>query len=87
MVVGYKRLDDILLHMSTRKHHTIAYFAKNLGVVLGLVLIWRGLWYVLDWIDISLFNGNHTWTALAGVVIGVLILYLPDKDLKELSKL
>jgi len=66
---------------------TLQYFAKNISVVIGLVLIWRGIWYVLDGLDIWLFGGSHTWTALGGIVAGLLILYLPDKDLKEIEKL
>jgi len=30
---------------------TIRYFAKNMAIVIGLVLIWRGIWYVLDYFD------------------------------------
>ena len=30
----------------------IAYFVRNIFIVVGLVLIWRGIWYVLDEIDI-----------------------------------
>jgi len=56
-------------------------------VVIGLVLIWRGIWYVLDGLDRWLFNGNHVWTALGGTILGLLILYIPDKDLKEIEKL
>jgi len=26
----------------------VNYFVHNLSVVLGLVLIWRGIWYILD---------------------------------------
>jgi len=63
------------------------YFAKNIGIVIGLVLIWRGIWYILDGIDGAMFGGSHIFTALGGIVIGLLILYLPDKDLKELQKL
>lgn len=66
---------------------TIKYFARNLSIVIGLVLIWRGIWYVLDNLDIWLFEGSHFWTALGGIVVGLLILYLPDKDLKEIEKL
>ena len=66
---------------------TISYLAKNISVVIGLVLIWRGIWYVLDGLDIILFGGSHTWTAIGGVIVGLLILYLPDKDLKEIEKL
>ncbi len=65
----------------------IRYFTKNISIVIGLVLIWRGIWYVLDAVDKALFNGNHLFTAIGGIIVGLLILYLPDKDLKELQKL
>lgn len=66
---------------------SLAYFAKNLSVVLGLVLVWRGVWYVLDWVDLVVFGGNHIWLAFGGIVIGLAVLYLPDHDLKEIQKL
>ncbi|MFH0892491.1 MAG: hypothetical protein V1867_06970 [Candidatus Falkowbacteria bacterium] len=66
---------------------TLRYFAKNISIVIGLVLVWRGIWYVLDGFDKWIFGGSHTWTALFGVIAGLLILYLPDKDLKEIEKL
>jgi hypothetical protein len=65
----------------------IRYFAKNISIVIGLVMIWRGIWYVLDAIDVLFFAGGHTITAVGGIVIGLIILYLPDKDLKEIEKL
>lgn len=66
---------------------TLNYLAKNIFVVVGLVLIWRGIWYSLDNLDYLFFGGSHTWTALGGIIIGLIILYLPDKDLKEIEKL
>lgn len=66
---------------------TPQYLARNVSVVIGLVLIWRGIWYVLDGFDEWLFNGSHTWTALIGIIVGLIVLYLPDKDLKEIEKL
>ncbi|PIR70382.1 MAG: hypothetical protein COU46_01820 [Candidatus Niyogibacteria bacterium CG10_big_fil_rev_8_21_14_0_10_42_19] len=66
---------------------TLNYLVKNISVVIGLVLIWRGIWYVLDATDKLIFGGSHAWTALGGIIIGLLILYLPDKDLKEIEKL
>lgn len=66
---------------------SLKYFAKNFSIVIGLVLIWRGIWYVLDGLDKWIFGGSHTWTALGGIIIGLIILYLPDKDLKEIAKL
>ncbi len=65
----------------------IRYFAKNTSIVIGLVMIWRGIWYVLDSLDALAFGGQHLVTAIGGIVLGLLILYLPDKDLKELEKL
>ena len=69
------------------KRNLIIYFSKSLGTVVGLVLIWRGIWYVLDGLDIYIFGGSHVFTAIGGVIVGLLILYLPDKDLKEIEKL
>ncbi len=66
---------------------TLSYLTKNLSIVIGLVLVWRGIWHVLDGVDIYLLDGNKMITAIGGVVIGLLILYLPDKDLKEIQKL
>ncbi len=63
------------------------HLGKNLLTILGIVLVWRGVWYILDWLDLIFWNGNHTWTALVGVVVGLLILYIPDKDLKEIMTL
>lgn len=65
----------------------LQYVAKNIFTVVGLVLIWRGIWYVLDYVDLALFNGQHLVTALGGIAVGLLILYIPDKDLKEIEKL
>jgi hypothetical protein len=64
-----------------------AYFARSLSTVVGLVLIWRGVWYVLDDLDKIIFGGSHIFTALGGIVAGLLLLYLPDRDLKEIEKL
>lgn len=66
---------------------TLQYLAKNISIVIALVLIWRGIWYVLDGLDKWLFDGSHTWTALVGIIVGFIILYLPDKNLKEIEKL
>jgi hypothetical protein len=65
----------------------LRYLSKNISIVIGLVLVWRGIWYVLDGVDVLFFGGSHAWTGLLGIIIGLLILYLPDKDLKEIEKL
>ncbi|MDX9970362.1 MAG: hypothetical protein RBS56_00440 [Candidatus Gracilibacteria bacterium] len=65
----------------------LKYFARNLSIVVGLVMIWRGVWYVLDYIDMKFLDGNHALSGILGILLGLLILYIPDKDLKEISKL
>lgn len=70
-----------------KKLLTPSYLFKNLSTVAGLVLIWRGIWYVLDSVDKWFFSGGHFWTAFLGIIVGLIILYLPDKDLKEIEKL
>ncbi len=67
--------------------HLVRYFTKNISIVFGIVLIWRGIWYVLDEIDTVFFDDEHLLTAILGIIVGLLILYLPDRDLKELEKL
>ena len=72
--------------MNKRKF-PLHYFAQNLFVIIGIILIWRGIWYVLDELDKLLFGGSHIWTALMGIILGLVIIYLPDRDLKEIEKL
>ena len=66
---------------------TIRYLFRTMSIVVGVVLIWRGIWYTLDAIDKTFFGGGHLWTAVIGIVLGLVILYIPDHDLKELEKL
>ncbi len=69
------------------KNITLKYLTKNISIIIGLVLIWRGIWHVLDAFDAWIFNGSHIWSALLGIIVGLAILYFPDKDLKEIEKL
>ena len=71
--------------MSNKK--LFQYFVKNITIVVSLVLIWRGIWYTLDGIDRIFLDGSHRFTAIGGIIIGIILLYLPDKDLKEIEKL
>lgn len=73
--------------MKKKPKITLGYLVKNISIVIGLVLIWRGIWYVLDELDKLFFDSNHTWTSAIGIIIGLIILYLPDHDLKEIEKL
>jgi hypothetical protein len=73
--------------MALRRHRGFHYFFSSFAVVLGVVLIWRALWYALDWADQAFFGGSHWFTVIGSVIVGFLILYLPDRDLSELRKL
>lgn len=70
-----------------RRHKGVKYFVRTLAIIVALVLIWRGIWHVLDGIDMYVFAGEKLWTAVGGIILGVLILYIPDHDLKEIEKL
>ena len=69
------------------KRITLRHFAKDLSIVVGLVLVWSGIWHALDNLDTWFFGGSHFWTSIGGIILGLLILYLPDRDLKEIEKL
>ena len=69
------------------KTFDIKYFTKNISVAIGIIFIWRGIWIVLDEIDKLIFGGNHIITAILGIIAGIVILYLPEKNLKALERL
>jgi len=69
------------------QHLGFTYLIKNVSVAIGIVLIWRGVWVALDLIDRWLFGGDHIITAILGIVAGLLILYLPENNLKALERL
>ena len=62
-------------------------FAKNISIAIGIILIWRGVWVLLDLFDEWLFGGNHIVTAILGIIGGIIILYSPDHNLKALERL
>lgn len=68
-------------------HKDARYFVRVLSIIVGLVLVWRGIWHVLDVVDIFVFKGNGLWTAAGGILVGLIVLYIPDHDLKEIEKL
>jgi len=65
----------------------IRHFSKDISIAIGIVLIWRGIWIALDLIDSLIFGGNHMITAIGGIIAGILMLYLPEKNLKALERL
>ena len=69
------------------KHKKLKYFIKNIIIVFGIVLIWRGIWYLLDYVDQVIFHGSHAETVVFGIIIGFFMIYLPEKDLKTIERL
>jgi hypothetical protein len=56
-------------------------------VMIGVVLVWRGMWIILDAIDYYLFGGSHVITGILGVILGFTVLYYLDDELEGLSRL
>ena len=65
----------------------IEYFTKNIVVAIGLILVWRGVWIMLDLIDKWLFGSSHIVTATIGIIVGLALIYFPEKNLKTLERL
>ncbi|PIR83220.1 hypothetical protein COU19_01765 [Candidatus Kaiserbacteria bacterium CG10_big_fil_rev_8_21_14_0_10_56_12] len=65
----------------------LEHLITNLSIPVGIILIWRGVWVLADLFDYWLFGNNHVVTAIAGIIIGLIILYLPDHNLETLERL
>lgn len=68
-------------------HFGFRYFVKNISIAIGIILIWRGVWVLLDLLDSVLFGGSHIVTAVGGIIFGIFILYLPERNLQALERL
>ena len=73
--------------MRKRPHDLISELGRSMPTAIGIVLVWRGIWYVIDEVDLVFLKGNHALTAVGGIILGILLLYLPDRSLKEFEKL
>ena len=56
-------------------------FFSMILVVTCVVLIWRGIWNLLD---LYFLRGHPILSNGIGILVGVIILYLPDRDIKDL---
>ena len=65
------------------KNRKISFYKIIEGILLFLavVMMWRGTWYLIDEIDKTYFAEEHIFTALGGLLIGLLIFYIYKKDL------
>lgn len=53
----------------------------TLMVVFAVVLVWRGIWNLAD---MYFFPGDPLFSNIASILVGALIIYLPDRSLKDL---
>lgn len=58
------------------------YFVRDLLIVIGVVLVWRGIWHLADRF---LFPDYPLLSEALSILIGLFLLYLPDKDLSHLT--
>lgn len=56
-------------------------FFVKLMLVAGVIFVWRGLWNLMD---IYFFPNSFMLSNIAGISIGMLLIYLPDEDFDEL---
>lgn len=56
-------------------------FFSMFMVAIAVVMVWRGVW---NFLDHYLFPDNFILSNVLSIAIGLLILYLPDQNLKEL---
>lgn len=75
----------ILFWRRDPEHMTPLEFSHSVMKVASVVLIWRGIWYLLDKFDLRYFEGDHLFSAVVGIALGLALLYLPDRDLKEIT--
>ena len=73
--------------MPRHHHRGLRYFLSTFAIVIGVVLVWHGAWYGLEWLDRTFLGGPNVATIVGSIIIGFLILYIPDRDLSELRKL
>ena len=58
-------------------------FVYHLITGAGIVVFWRGVWGLLD---LYLFPGNPLMSFITSIMIGLIILFLNDFSISELSE-
>lgn len=72
-----------------KQHPAIAQFkaqhpnANTLVVILAIIMLWRGVWGLLD---TYLFPGSPMFSYLVSIALGALILYLDDFRVENLKR-
>lgn len=71
---------------SSKKRPTFSFrlrssFFPSLVVVVAVVMVWRGVWNLLD---MYVFPEQPILSNVVCIVVGLVLLYLPDQDLNAL---
>lgn len=56
-------------------------FYVTLIKVIGVVMVWRGLWNLMDK---YILPDKPLLSSIITILVGLFLLYLPDQDIKEL---
>ncbi|MCF7846248.1 MAG: hypothetical protein K9L85_03335 [Candidatus Peribacteraceae bacterium] len=57
------------------------HFAPTLITAIGVVMVWRGVWFLLD---LYLLPDKPTLSGITSLIIGLAILYLPNGKIDDL---
>jgi Fuseless len=58
------------------------HFVRNLVIAVGVVLVRRGVWHLAD---MYLLPNHPLASSIVSLIVGILILYLPDGTLEHLG--
>lgn len=61
--------------------------ARSLYVALGVVLIWRGAWILMDKFEYLFFGQETAAIAVLSIILGIVLLFKHDHKLDELGHL
>ena len=84
----YFKKDILIFYVSMsifKKETLFQNIVRNLYNVIGVILVWRGIWLILDSIDRAVYGGNHWATGLMGTLLGLALLYLPHRKIDVLT--
>jgi hypothetical protein len=65
-----------------KQHSKFRHIAESLLVGTGLILLWRGIWGILD---IYLFPNERILSYAISIGLGLLVLLIDDLELNELN--
>lgn len=71
------------MRMFKHKLSFLQMLKESIAVLVGAILIWRGIWVLLDLLDQWLFGGEHLFSAIFGIIIGAFLIYIVDRDLED----